>query len=130
MEIAVAVPACPLPSSNKILLLQILFRILFLGWITLRKHRWVTFAERRRSCPSAKLIELISETCLHFPGLNGLKAVPIFVFPKIVLCTDCGLMQANLSATDLELIRHAYAKVEGASSGSGSRPQVPVNREK
>lgn len=47
MEIAVEGPAFPLPSSNEILLLQILFRILFLGWATLRKHGWVTFAERR-----------------------------------------------------------------------------------
>jgi hypothetical protein len=47
MEIAVAVPAFLLPSSNKILLLQILSRILFLEWFNLRKHRWVTFAERR-----------------------------------------------------------------------------------
>src|SRR3989442_8920514 len=48
MEI-VAVPAFPLPSSNKIVLLQILFRILFLAWVTLKKHRWVAFAERRGS---------------------------------------------------------------------------------
>jgi hypothetical protein len=68
-----------------------------------------------QACNSSKLIELIAETCLHFPGLNGLKAVPIFVFPKIVLGTDCGRMQANLSATDLELIRQAHAKVERAS---------------
>ena len=53
MEIAVEVPASPPPSSNKILLLQILFRILFLGWVTLRAHRWVTFAERRGTCGGA-----------------------------------------------------------------------------
>src|SRR6266566_1621289 len=55
MEIAVAVPAFPLSSSNKILLFQILFRILFLAWVTLRKHRWVTFAERRSNNPSVHL---------------------------------------------------------------------------
>jgi hypothetical protein len=45
MEIAVAVPAFQLPSSNKILLLQILFRILFLTWV---KKAEVGLAERRR----------------------------------------------------------------------------------
>jgi hypothetical protein len=40
MEIAVAVPGFQLPSSNKILVLQILFRILFLTWVTSRKQRW------------------------------------------------------------------------------------------
>ena|SRR6266705_2565941 len=47
MKTAVEGPAFPLPSSNDIFLFQILFRILFLGWATLRKHRWVTLGERR-----------------------------------------------------------------------------------
>jgi hypothetical protein len=67
-----------------------------------------------KACNSSKLIELTAEICLHFPGPSGLKTDPIFLFPKIVVCSDCGLMQANLSAGDLEQIRQGVAKVEGA----------------
>lgn len=33
------------------------------------------------SCSSCNVVEVVAETCIHFPGLKGLKADPIFVFP-------------------------------------------------
>jgi hypothetical protein len=56
------------------------------------------------ACASSNLVGLNAESCLIFPGLNGLKTDPIFVVLKVVVCNDCGLMQANLSAEDLEQI--------------------------
>jgi hypothetical protein len=63
-------------------------------------------------CSSSNLVEVIAETCIHFPGLNGLKADPTFVFPKAVVCLDCGFARSNLSWRDLEQVRKGTAKVK------------------
>lgn len=58
-----------------------------------------------KSCGSWHLVRLSTETCLHFPGLSGLKRGPIFVFPKVTVCLDCGFVQSSLSTEELRLIR-------------------------
>jgi len=57
------------------------------------------------ACASLELIELGSETCLHFTGLKGLKKKPIYAFPKLTICLKCGSIQSNLSAEELEQVR-------------------------
>lgn len=68
------------------------------------------------SCSSCNVVEVVAETCIHFPGLKGLKADPIFVFPKAVICLDCGLVRSNLSEKELEHVRKGAAKVKEASA--------------
>ena len=51
------------------------------------------------ACASLELVELDSEVCLHFPGLKGLKKRPIYAFPKLTICLNCGSIQ------ELEQIR-------------------------
>ena len=68
-----------------------------------------------KSCTSSNLIELITETCLLFPGLTGLKTEPMFVFPKIIVCTDCGFVQSRLSDRQLEKVKKGAATVKTAS---------------
>jgi len=58
-----------------------------------------------KSCASSHLVRLSTEICLHFPGLSGLKRGPIFVFPKVTVCLDCGFVQSSLSSEELGLIR-------------------------
>jgi hypothetical protein len=53
---------------------------------------------QRKSCTSSKLVRFDAEMCLHFPGLSGSNETPIFIFPKLVICADCGFMESNLSA--------------------------------
>jgi len=62
-----------------------------------------------RSCTSTNLVRLDSEVCLHLSGLNGLKATPLFIFPKLTICTDCGFLQSVLSSADLRLIEENFA---------------------
>ena len=64
-----------------------------------------------KSCASPNLIKLMAETCIH-PPLNGLKMDPIFVFPDIVVCADCGFVQFHLSQLELEEVRECVAKPE------------------
>ena len=59
-----------------------------------------------KSCSSLNLVELDAEICFHFPNeLNGLNIDPIFAFPKVAVCLDCGLWQSNLSTEDLRTIK-------------------------
>jgi hypothetical protein len=62
-------------------------------------------------CASSNLIELVAETCVHFPGLKGLKVEPIFIYPKIVVCTECGFAQSYLSDRELEKVKEGAAKL-------------------
>ena len=62
------------------------------------------------ACASFELIELSSEVCLHFPGLKGLKVEPIFICPKIVVCTECGFVQLRLSDGELKKVKEDAAR--------------------
>lgn len=67
------------------------------------------------SCRSINVIELATETCLHFRGLSGLNVEPIIVFPKTVICLECGAMQSNLAQSEIEQVREATARLNVAS---------------
>jgi hypothetical protein len=68
------------------------------------------------ACKSANLIEAIGETCVHLPGLNGLKADPLIVYPKMLICFDCGSIQSSLSDGELEKVKQMAAKVKAVSA--------------
>jgi hypothetical protein len=58
------------------------------------------------SCSSADVIALEAEFRVRLPRLNGLMKSVTLHCPKVFTCLDCGLMQDNLSPTDLDLIRN------------------------
>jgi len=60
-----------------------------------------------KSCGSLTLVQLNAEICFHFPGLSGLMISPIFAFPKVAVCLDCGFLQSNLTAEDLRRIKES-----------------------
>jgi DNA-directed RNA polymerase subunit RPC12/RpoP len=68
-----------------------------------------------KSCASARLMKLGSETIIHFPGLKGLKQPPIFVFPSLFVCLDCGTTESILSESELLKIRGATASFTNGS---------------
>jgi hypothetical protein len=63
-----------------------------------------------RSCSASSLVELNSEICIHFPGLKGVDVEPIFAFPKLTVCLDCGSVQSDLSAKELDNVKESTAK--------------------
>jgi hypothetical protein len=63
------------------------------------------------SCGSVSAIELASETCLHFPGLKGLNMEPIFIFPKTVVCLNCGSMQSSLAEREIEQVEESRSQI-------------------
>jgi len=62
------------------------------------------------SCLSRNQAEFTTEMNIHFAG--GLKTIDIpsvFVFPKILVCLDCGFSRFTLSETKLGVLREGIA---------------------
>jgi len=63
-------------------------------------------ARRCQSCASIRQMEFLGEICLHFPGgLNSLDKPLVWMFPKVVLCLDCGSAHFAVPETELKLIQ-------------------------
>jgi len=41
-------------------------------------------------CASGNQAEFGAEVLIHFPGLKNLDQLPVWVFPKLLICLDCG----------------------------------------
>ena len=52
------------------------------------------------SCHSGKIREYNAEINVHFPGMNGLNIPTVWVFPRVLVCLDCG--QAQFTIPDAE----------------------------
>jgi hypothetical protein len=59
-----------------------------------------------RSCASSRKMEFNGEICMHFPGgLESLNKPLLWVYPKVVVCLNCGFAEFNIPETELELIQ-------------------------
>jgi hypothetical protein len=56
---------------------------------------------RCRSCASEKQREFATEINIHFSGRENLSKPPVFVFPKILVCLDCGFSEFTTSESEL-----------------------------
>jgi len=54
-----------------------------------------------KSCQSENLRRLFGELAIHFPGLGGLHKPIVWVFPKLLVCLDCGLTEFTIPESDL-----------------------------
>src|SRR6267154_1030998 len=48
--------------------------------------------------------EFNAEINVHFPGLKNLDNPAVFVFPKLLLCLDCGFTEFTLRESELHLL--------------------------
>ena len=46
-----------------------------------------------RSCQSANPSTFNGEMAIHFPGLEGLDKPIVWVFPKLLVCLNCGFTE-------------------------------------
>jgi len=46
-----------------------------------------------QSCHSGQVREYPAEINIHFPGMKGLSMPTVWVFPKLLVCLDCGAAQ-------------------------------------
>jgi hypothetical protein len=57
-----------------------------------------------RSCSSNNQTEFGSEIIIHFSGLKNLDKPTIMVFPKIMVCLDCGVTEFTIPEAELCLL--------------------------
>ena len=62
-----------------------------------------------RSCRSENQSELVAEINIHFPGRRGLDKPAVVVYPKLVVCLDCGFTQFMLPETELRTLGKGVA---------------------
>jgi len=60
-------------------------------------------------CQSEHQSNLTAEVAIHFPGLKGLNKPIAWVFPKLLVCMNCGFTEFAIPETDLRRL------VEGAT---------------
>jgi hypothetical protein len=53
------------------------------------------------SCGSKKQAEFPAEMLIHFEGLKNLDKPGVWVFPKLLVCLDCGFFQSTIPASEL-----------------------------
>jgi hypothetical protein len=54
-----------------------------------------------KTCHSEKQAELNGEVAIHFPGLKGLDKPIVWVFPKLLVCLNCGFTEFVVPETEL-----------------------------
>jgi len=58
------------------------------------------------SCGSVNQSKFIAEMGIHFPGLRNIDKPVVWVFPKLIVCLDCGTAEFVVSKDKLaELLR-------------------------
>jgi hypothetical protein len=59
------------------------------------------------SCPACALrnqVEFSAEMIVHFNGLNNVSNPGVWVFPKLLVCLDCGFARCKVPETELALL--------------------------
>ena len=54
-----------------------------------------------RSCESTNQNMFNGEIAIHFPGLEGLDKPIVWVFPKLLVCLNCGFTEFAIPETEL-----------------------------
>jgi len=65
------------------------------------------------ACHSFNQNSFTAESAIHFLGLKGLDKPIVWVFPKLLVCLDCGYTEFTIPARELKVLQTGLA-VEGA----------------
>ena len=65
------------------------------------------------SCHSTNQNIFTAEVAIHFPGLKGLDKPIVWVFPKLLVCLDCGRSEFMVPERELKVLQTGLP-VEGA----------------
>ena len=67
-----------------------------------------------KACQSQNQSDLNGEVAIHFPGLKGLENPLVWVFPKVLVCLDCGFAEFTVPERELGVLVKGTT-VEGAA---------------
>jgi hypothetical protein len=62
-----------------------------------------------KSCHSKNQREFDGELAIHFPGLKGLDKPIVWVFPKLLVCLDCGFTEFAVPESELRQLVESAA---------------------
>jgi hypothetical protein len=69
------------------------------------------------NCGSHNLKQFDAEANIHFPGLKGADRASVFVFPRFLICLDCGQFESTLSNRELQLLKEELSSMSSNKSG-------------
>jgi hypothetical protein len=55
-------------------------------------------------CASDNQVEFLAEIIVHLGGLKNLDKSGVLLFPKLLVCSDCGFSRFTVPETDLGLL--------------------------
>jgi hypothetical protein len=55
-------------------------------------------------CESSNQAEFNTEVMIHLSGLKSIDRPGVLVFPKVLVCLDCGFSRFTIPGTDLALL--------------------------
>jgi hypothetical protein len=64
------------------------------------------------SCASGNQAEFVAEINIHFRGLSNVDKPGVLVFPKLVVCMDCGFSRFKTPEPELALLVAGVSKSE------------------
>lgn len=65
-----------------------------------------------KSCTSEHQVEFGAEINIHIPGREGLDKPTVWVFPKLIVCMDCGFTEFAVPETELAGLASGMRKSE------------------
>ena len=66
-----------------------------------------------KSCGSVNQSKFRAEMGIHCPGLKNIRKPVVWVFPELVVCLDCGIVEFAMPEAELRLL------ARGDAAGSG-----------
>ena len=60
-------------------------------------------------CGSSNQVEYPAEMAIHFPGRKNLDKSHALIFPKVLICLDCGFSRFTTPETDLRVLGNGSA---------------------
>ena len=65
-------------------------------------ERWVVV--KCKTCGSEELRKFTGELAIHFPGLKELEKPIVWVFPRLLVCLNCGSGEFAVPETELRAL--------------------------
>jgi hypothetical protein len=79
-----------------------------------------------KACTSANSLEFSAEINIHFGGWEGLNKPGVLVFPKLLVCGDCGFAEFAIPGRELAALAGGYGKVKPNKSKRDRETEQPM----
>jgi hypothetical protein len=77
-------------------------------------------------CLSGSQVEASAEINIHFQGLRNIEHPGILVFPKILVCLDCGISHFIIPEHDLSHFGEGIASREVSAVNAREKMRRPI----